>query len=145
MRRGRIGRLAKGRWRILAEAIAELGSARLAIVFLSFETAMRRAVPGVPGRPGGTDAEHVANVRWAIGAAARRVPWRALCLEQAVAAQRMLARRDVAATIHYGVARQKGELAAHAWVHAGPLAVVGTANAYEFVELARFPVADDVK
>lgn len=141
MRLGRLQRLRHGGWRMLIEAIRALASARLAIVKLPFERAMRRVQPvGAEFRSSPEEAATtVARVQWAVGAAARRVPWRALCLEQALAAQHMLARRRVAATVHYGVAQTEEGLQAHAWVRAGERDVVGCDNASEFKELTRFP------
>jgi len=84
----------------------------------------------------------VKRVRWAVLASARRVPWRALCFEQGIAAQLMLRRRGVASVLFFGAAlSDKKALAAHVWVRNGDLDVVGGESASEFAVLATFPPA----
>lgn len=84
----------------------------------------------------------IRRVRWAVQAAARRAPFRAVCLQQGLAAQAMLRRRGVPAVLHYGAAPhpEKG-LQAHVWVTAGGLPVIGVEEAAGFAEVARFPAA----
>ncbi|MEO8113933.1 MAG: lasso peptide biosynthesis B2 protein, partial [Phenylobacterium sp.] len=80
------------------------------------------------------------RVRWAIVAVARRLPWRALCFEQGLAAHWMLRRRGTPATLHYGVAGSaEAGLKAHVWVRDGQRAIVGCELADRFTELAVFP------
>ena len=73
-----------------------------------------------------TDAATARAVRWAIGAAAPFVPFRAVCLQQAMAAQAMLRRRGIASVMHFG-APAKGErpIDAHAWLDAAGVRVTG--------------------
>ncbi len=129
--------------RLIAEAVAVLAVAALMIALLPF-----RRVAGLARRPRGAAAERaeqprlIGEVRWAVAACARRVPWRAKCLEQGFAAQWMLRRRSVPAVLHYGVARRDEGLVAHAWVRAGAADVIGCENEGEFTEVARFPAAD---
>ena len=70
----------------------------------------------------------------------RRVPWRALCFEQGLAAQIMLRRRGIASTLYYGAAPDKAEgLSAHVWVRDGAIDVVGCELAPHYGVLAVFP------
>ena len=76
---------------------------------------------------------------------ARRMPFRALCLQQAIAVKRMLARRDLEATVLFGVSREAADRAsqdagpaAHAWVKVGATVVNGDANLAKFTVVARF-------
>jgi len=127
-------------WRdraLLAEAMALVASASLAVAILPF----KRVAAIAAGAPGKDDAppRSVRRIRWAVDAAARRSPWRALCIEQGLAAQAMLRRRGYKAALHYGVKRDaEGELAAHVWVRSGPLDVVGCENADDYRLLAVF-------
>ncbi|WP_371345147.1 lasso peptide biosynthesis B2 protein [Ancylobacter sp. IITR112] len=152
------GRRAKGaprrlraflaRWRrlswpdrtLLGEALLVVALARLAIVTLPFRHVARLASTR-PARPLPADAEaQILRARWAIRAVARRMPFRALCLEQGLSARAMLHRRGVPTTLYYGVAKDKdGKLAAHLWVRSGALDVIGTENAAQFTLLATFP------
>ena len=79
-----------------------------------------------PGRAGPDEVASIARVAFAIPRAAARVPWRATCLVQALAAKRWLGRLGVASRLKLG-ARKTGEQAldAHAWLEAGGRIVVG--------------------
>ena len=133
-------RLPSAERRLLPEAILSLAMAALIVALLPFRrvTGFVRPLATAP-LDAETQAAVARRVAWAIGACARRVPWRAKCLEQGIAAHRMLRRRSVPAMLHYGVAQQDGRLLAHAWLRAGPIDVTGCENAGEFAELARFP------
>ena len=133
-------RLSWAERRLLPEAVLALAVSALMVALLPF----RRVAASVrPLREPAADQEAEAllarRVAWAVAASARRVPWRAKCLEQGIAAHWMLRRRRVGATLHYGVAQRPHGLLAHAWVRAGAIDVVGCENAGDFTELARFP------
>jgi len=85
------------------------------------------------------DAETAYWLRRAVLAWARRLPWRALCFEQGLAAFVLLRGRGLDATLHYGAATIGGELKAHVWVTSGPTDVVGCENQEDYGLLARFP------
>ena len=62
----------------------------------------------------------------ALARAAARVPWRADCLIQALAMDRLLRRRGYSPQFHLGVARRPaGAFAAHAWLVCGGVTVSG--------------------
>lgn len=139
----RIRGLSGGDRRLLAEALVALGCAALVVAFCPF----RRVTDLVrlPTRAmADDDSQRIAieRVRWAVQACSRRVPWRAKCLEQALAAQWLLNRRSVPAVIHYGIANGIDGLAAHAWVSVKSIQVIGFENACEFSEIAQFPSPD---
>jgi hypothetical protein len=127
--------------RLAVEAVLALGAAAFVVAVFSFRRIAEAATRGSAGFAGSDPdrARQVARVRWAVGACARRVPWRAKCFEQGIAAQWMLRRRGVPSILHYGVARGKDELTAHVWLTSGALEVVGCENKGDFAELARFP------
>ncbi len=136
----RIRTLSRAERRLIAEAAAVLAVAALMIALFPFRRVAgfaRRPEGAVPGRA--AQLRLIGEVRWAVAGVARRVPWRAKCLEQGFAAQWMLRRRSVPAILHYGVARKDGGLVAHAWVSAGSVDVVGCENKADFTEMARFP------
>jgi hypothetical protein len=77
-------------------------------------------------------------ISWAVENLGAR-PWmRALCLPRALAAHAMLRRRGIASRLCLGVAREGGELAAHAWVEIGNNKIVGGPEADRFTRLAEF-------
>lgn len=125
---------------LIPEAFAALAVAAAAVAGLRFERIAALASRGAAGRPTADVDQAVADVRWAVGACGRRAPWRTKCFEQGLAAQWMLRRRGVPATLHYGLARdpERG-LLAHVWVRSGERDVVGCENAGDFTEMARFP------
>lgn len=68
----------------------------------------------------------VERVAYAIPRVAARVPWRADCLVQAMAARRWLASRGIGSTIHFGVPKGKQPaFEAHAWLTVGERVVTG--------------------
>jgi hypothetical protein len=84
------------------------------------------------------DPAAIASVVRAVEAWARRMPWRALCMEQGIAAAIMLARRGFPVTLFYGAAMTDGELKAHVWVRSDELDVIGCENASNFAVLSQF-------
>lgn len=68
----------------------------------------------------------VERVAFVIPRVAARLPWRADCLVQALAARRWLDRGGVATTLTFGVPRNKpAEFEAHAWLSVGAEIVTG--------------------
>lgn len=129
--------------RAIVEALATLAWVSAVVRFRPFRRvaalAVRPVRPPAPIDPAAT----VALVRWAVTAAARRARFRAVCIEQGLAAQAMLRRRGIAATLHYGVMRETDALAAHVWVTWHGADVVGGSEAAAFREVARFAPAED--
>jgi hypothetical protein len=122
------------------EAALWLLLARLAFALLPFRLALRmlRIAPGETGA-GRVAASEAFDISRAVCRAARSVPFRAVCLQQAFAALLMLRRRGLAATVHLGLARgDTGDLKAHAWSVCGELPVTGVAAARGFVAVAAF-------
>lgn len=128
---------------ILTEAVFALGIGAFAVAFVPFRR-VARFVQSSGGRPA-VSRDDVLPVRHAVRRAARNVPWRALCFEQALAVRAMLWRRGLSCVLHYGIARERsprGGLQAHVWVTSGGHMVIGEEVAAQFVELARFPAAE---
>jgi hypothetical protein len=78
-------------------------------------------------------------VRHAVTIAARNVPFRAVCLPQAMAAKFMLVRRSQPSTLHLGVGKNAaGDLMGHAWLQSDGVTVVGGAGIGDVTPIARF-------
>ena len=77
---------------------------------------------------------------WAIEAAAPRLPWRTVCIEQGLAAQRLLRRGGIDAVLHYGIRNQPtaANLEAHVWVTVGGETVIGGEAVPGYAEVATF-------
>jgi hypothetical protein len=129
---------------LLLEATTLLGFAALAITLLSFRRVGHLAQLPTRGPVPSPQAVllTVRRVRWAVLACARRVPWRAVCFQQGLAAQIMLRRRGIPSVMFYGARNSRVEgLGAHVWVRVGALDVVGGEVASQFGVLAQFPPA----
>lgn len=135
----RFRRLGRERQSLLIEATLELALASAAVALLPFRRAIVRG--STPLGEAGDRAGTVETLVWAVEAAARRLPWRTVCIEQGIAAQRMLRRRGIDARLHYGARTQNtpSRLEAHVWVTVDKIAVIGAAEALGFAEIATYP------
>jgi len=113
------------RWVI--EAALALVVARLQVIVLPFRSLgarLGRRMEEAP--PPAADSEPIAErIGWAVLAVAPRLPFRALCLEQALAARRMLRRRSIPSTVYAGLDRNGEELLSHAWLRCGTRVLTG--------------------
>jgi hypothetical protein len=131
---------------LLLEAMCSLALAWAAIAALNFRHVGRLAsIPILRPEPPNDKKIAVAKrVRWAIIACAGRVPWRANCFEQGLAAQFMLRRRGVPSVLYYGAAPDdRRGLSAHVWVREGDFDVIGGEIASRYAILAIFPPTSD--
>ncbi|OYQ37179.1 hypothetical protein CHU95_02190 [Niveispirillum lacus] len=123
---------------IMIESAAALLLARLALLLVPARRLLRGARSGAwAGQAGLPQDQDIADVARALERAARRVPFTCTCLVRAMAGRAMLRRRGIPCTLHLGVARQNGALAAHAWLEAGGGVVTGGDEAPNFVPLVR--------
>jgi hypothetical protein len=121
---------------LLAEAGLAVLRASIAIRLRPFATVAEQAIARqVAAEP---DPATIASVVRAVEAWGRRVPWRALCMEQGIAAATMLARRGYPVDLAFGAAMIDGELKAHVWVRSGDRDVIGCENAADFAILSQF-------
>ena len=145
----RLGEVGSRRRALLIEAAFWLLVARLALLAVPFPKLARRLgvfVSPADARaaqiwPGGSEAEArlAGEIGWATVCAARHVPFKAVCLPQAMAARIMLSRRGVASVLHFGAAKGRGKpLDAHAWLDAAGVEVTGYPVAGQFAEIACF-------
>lgn len=85
------------------------------------------------------DARSVRTAReigWAVRATAPFMPFRSLCLQQAMAARAMLRRRNIACVIHFGAGRGETNLLdAHAWLDASGIRITGYPVAANITEI----------
>jgi hypothetical protein len=143
----RLGEVGPGRRALVAEAVLCLLAARLALIVVPFPKLARRLGRFVPPEearrvvmaPIAPHARSAAEIGWAVTRAARYVPFKAVCLPQAMAARVMLKRRGVASTMRFGAAKGDMEpLDTHAWLDAGGVRVTGYPVSDRFVEVACF-------
>ena len=112
---------------LLTEAVGRLCAATLLLRVLRFSRVAPRLGRHMAESPRAEDrvaAAGALRIRWAVETAARHLPWKPVCLPQAVAAQWMLRRRGIASTLYLGIDPASG-YDAHAWVRAGSIIVTG--------------------
>lgn len=104
---------------LASEALAALGHARLILHRTRPQDILARncAAQRSDRHIGNRAALRCAEVSFIIPRLAQRLPWRADCLVQALAAQGMLMRRGVPSEIAIGTAKHPdGSFEAHAWL-----------------------------
>lgn len=139
------------RWRervgarlVLAEAIVYLLAVRCALRVFSFQQLVRffERSPRRPELTGDARIRARKEVRSAILKLFRYYPRATTCFHRSIAAQAMLRRRGIGATLYYGAATlpERG-LTTHAWVLDDDEGVVGhvTAKRGHYHVLARYP------
>ena len=147
--RRRFAQVENRRRALVVEAVVCLLLARLALIFIPFPRLARRLGAFVrPSDPramqaratGANEHARVAEeIGWAVTRSARYVPFKAVCLPQAMAARVMLKRRGVASVMHFGAAKGTDKPHdAHAWLDAAGVEVTGYPVAKKFSEIACF-------
>lgn len=145
----RFGQVGQRRRVLVVEAVAWLWLSRLALIVIPFPRLARRlgkfVTPAVAralqtkSKRLQDDTRLAEEVGWAVTRSARYVPFKAVCLPQAMAARIMLKRRGVASVLHFGAAKGKEKpLDAHAWLDAAGVEVTGYPVAKNFAEIACF-------
>ena len=134
---------------LVVEAVAWLLLSRLALLLIPFPRLARRLGSFVPPTDprvlqARASAAHeqvrvAEEISWAVTRAARHVPFKAVCLPQAMAARIMLKRRGVGSVLHFGAAKgQERPLDSHAWLDAAGIEVTGYPVGKNFSEIACF-------
>jgi hypothetical protein len=134
---------------MIAEAGVWLLATRVALLVAPFPLIARRlgafvppADPRVAAVAAATTPEQALlakEVSWAVTRAAVHVPFRAVCLPQAMAGRIMLKRRGIASAMHFGAAKGTDKpIDAHAWLDAAGVKVTGYPVGPQFAEIACF-------
>src|SRR5690625_5131462 len=75
----------------------------------------------------------------AIHLVSRHTFWESACLVQAIAAMKMLEKRQIESTLYLGTAKDEtGEMIAHAWLRSGPFYITGNAGMEKFTVVKKF-------
>jgi hypothetical protein len=107
--------------RLIVEALLVVPIARIAPLRVLFTVLARiRRTP---------DALSSDRIAWAANAVDTRLP-RSTCLTRAMAASLLLTLHGHPTTLRLGVAREDGELAAHAWLESNGRIVIGEAGTF---------------
>lgn len=137
-------RRSRGERLLLMEAFLLLGIGRLVVLALPFKwlaVSLGRYMKEADAQISLSDLNLARKVGQAVRSAANHTPWESACLSQAVAAQWMLKRRNIAGTLYLGVAKDEAKtekLAAHAWLRCGGVILIGASGYRQFTVVATF-------
>ncbi|RDW20418.1 lasso peptide biosynthesis B2 protein [Oceanobacillus chungangensis] len=85
------------------------------------------------------DRETLSRIKQAIHIMSRYTFWESQCLVKAIAAMKMLERRQIESTLYLGTAKdEKGKFIAHAWLRSGPFYVTGSEVMERFTVVNKF-------
>ncbi len=125
---------------LLVKATLLLETIKLSMRLLPLQTFLRlssRVTSMSTRRSRCADRASIDRVAWAVEVASRHTFGTKTCLNQALAAQMLLARRGYPALLHIGVAKGKeGRFQAHAWVESEGKVVIGGSGVECFTPLA---------
>lgn len=126
---------------LFLEAYMYLGWARV-LLFIPFS----RVAPSL-----GTQMEETTNhqnllnnvtlgrVHDAIQIMSRHTFWESKCLVRAIAALKMLEKRQIESTLYLGTGRdESGKMAAHAWLRSGPFYITGADGMERYAVVGKF-------
>jgi Transglutaminase-like superfamily len=122
---------------LLLESLFYLGLGRYlkSIPFSKVAPSLGQHMEETTFDPSATNKKVLSSVSQAIHIMSRYTIWESQCLVKAIAAMKMLEKRQIESTLYLGTARdESGELIAPAWLRSGPYYITG------FEEMARFTV-----
>ena len=65
--------------------------------------------------------------------------WESQCLVKAIAAMKMLEKRQIESTLYLGTAKDEtGNMIAHAWLRSGPFYITGVEEMKRFTVVSKF-------
>jgi hypothetical protein len=133
---GKFGELdGADQWLVL-RAAAWLGIARLMLIVMPFRRLAERLASDNKSSLVDPDADFLKRTGYAVSVAASRVPWRADCFPQTIAARMILKNKGYPSTIHIGVERVGDNvLNGHAWLTCGETVVTGDYDLQRYTEL----------
>ena len=134
---------------LVAEAVASMLAARLSLAIFPFRRVAKGFGAFVPPTDprvaaqaqgiGETQARAAKDIGWAVRTSAPWMPFRSVCLQQAMAAHAMLRRRGIPSVMHFGAGKSDTKpIDAHAWLDAAGVKVTGYPVAPHMAELGCF-------
>lgn len=124
-------------WFLMAETLLLLAAASAMVRLLPFRRIVSLAQSPLRA-PSGSTAD-LDRLRRAVEAWARRVPWRAVCIQCALALHLLLRRRGIGSELHYGIRNGADRpLSAHVWLSVDGVTLIGGEAAADHVPVATF-------
>lgn len=85
------------------------------------------------------DKETLSRVSEAIHLMSRYTIWESQCLVKAIAAMKLLEKREIESTLYLGTGKdENGAFAAHAWLRSGPYYITGSEGMEKFTVVSKF-------
>lgn len=123
----------------LREALVMFVFARLAVRLIA-PARIFAWVDRPPRRTSRFSGDEIGWINWAVDTIAAKSPQNDLCLPRALAAHAMLRRRGIASRLCLAVARERQEVAGHAWIEVGDGRIIGDTGGERFTRIAEFGV-----
>ena len=134
----RIPRLSWYEWSLLPEAFFRLAQARWQVLHQPTVKWLPQPTPGPQPPTPNPQPNKVQAIARVVEGLGHRVPWKSVCLDQALAAHRMFKRRRIAHLFHFGVHKKSpDEMLAHAWISSGGSIVLGETKAIDYKEVSK--------
>ena len=126
-------------WRYLLEASYELFMAWIKVKFLPFRYYVKELEQKKHDETKLPDIKIVTHIKYAINRFSKVSPFESRCLVKALAARRMLNRRNYQSTMYLGLARNSDRsLKAHAWLICQNEFVTGSSEYQQFTVIATY-------
>ncbi|WP_121662780.1 lasso peptide biosynthesis B2 protein [Metabacillus litoralis] len=127
---------------LLIEAFLYLGWARFQLMYLPFsKLALSLGVYMKETKVEDTESHNskLKHIRHSIQVMSKYTFWESKCLVRAIAALKMLERRNIDSTLYLGTGTdENGKMIAHAWLRSGSMYVTGYEEMYRFTVTGKF-------
>jgi hypothetical protein len=126
---------------LFIEAFLFLGWARLlkAMPFSKVAPKLGKQMCESPHEANLTDLKILKHISQAVNIMSKYTFWESQCLVKAIAAKKMLERRNIENTIYLGTAKDEhGQLIAHAWLRSGSFLLTGAEDMRKFTVIGSF-------
>lgn len=126
---------------LFLEAFYYLGIARILIIipFSKVSPLLGIQMAETPFNLIQSNKSIVTNIYHVIEVTSHHTFWESKCLVRAIAAMKMLERRQIASTLYLGIAKDEdGKMIAHAWLRSGSFYVTGADVMEGFTVVGKF-------
>ena len=127
-------------YRLIGECLGEMLRVRQTLLRRPFDETAKRLNQPLRTTPHASEQERlVRQMRGALAAIRRRIPWEPTCLVRAVAVHQVLARRKITSDLVLSVTPASGKTVdAHAWLEAAGFVVTGQGEKARYVPIYTF-------
>jgi hypothetical protein len=81
----------------------------------------------------------IKDISYAVNRMSRHTFWESMCLVKAIAAMKMLEKRNISSTLYLGTAKdENGKLIAHAWLRSGSYYLTGAEGMEKFTVVGKY-------